>query len=211
MTVGYTKLPGLDAAKILAVVEPVLRAHRVEGVELLWVGDRGGQVLRLTIERTDSSHPGAGITVDLCAEISRDLSAALDVAEVIHRAYQLEVGSPGVERPLHLLSDFRRFAGQEAKLRLSFAEGGVRPRSLRGVLFGTTDDAVLLETETGTLTIPFGEIESARLIFSWGADKKKGRAAKRPPATRKSRASASSDRAADEPSADLAGRDERSK
>ena len=99
MSIAFIKLPGLDSEKILAIVEPVLRAHRVEGVELVWRSDQHGWLLELTVERPEAKITGQGITVDLCSEISRDISAALDLAEVIGPHYRLEVGSPGVERP----------------------------------------------------------------------------------------------------------------
>lgn len=172
MTIAYTKLPGLDREKLLAVVEPVLRAHRVDGVELIWRGDGKGMVLSLTIERAEAQQPGAGVTIDLCSEISRDLSAALDVAEVIHAAYRLEVGSPGLDRPLHLPSDYRRFAGQRAKIKLKEPlegeEGTAPQRMVRGTLFGLDEeDRVQVETESGTLSLDFDNISSARLIFDW--------------------------------------------
>ncbi len=76
-------------------------------------------MLELTVEKPDARTPGAGITVDVCSEISRDLSVALDVTDVIRSTnYRLEVGSPGLDRPLHTLDEYRRFAGQLAKLKL---------------------------------------------------------------------------------------------
>ena len=100
MNVAHEHLHGLDRDRVIAVVEPVLRAHNVEGVELVWRTDRAGWVLELTVERPGSTLPGAGVTIDLCSEISRDLSAALDVADVIDARYSLQVGSPGLERAL---------------------------------------------------------------------------------------------------------------
>ena len=108
------------------------------------VPTRGGRVLELTIER-----PGTRARrrhhLDLCAEISRDLSAALDVADCIPQRYRLEVGSPGVERALYRARDYERFAGQAARLKLkeplrastccsapstaSTDDGRVRPRT----------------------------------------------------------------------------------
>src|SRR5690606_18370122 len=110
---AHTKLSGLDQEKILALVEPVLSAHRVDGVELIWRGDREGRVLSLTIEKPGSKRTGDGITLDLCTEISRNLSAAFEETDVISGTYRLELGSPGVDRPLYLEDDYRLFAGQQ--------------------------------------------------------------------------------------------------
>jgi len=92
MQLGYESLKGLDRDRLLAAVEPVLLAHGVEAVELIWRSDQRGWVLYLTVERADSVDPATGVTLDLCADISKDLSAALDVAEAIAAPrYRLEV------------------------------------------------------------------------------------------------------------------------
>lgn len=198
MTIAFTKLPGLDSERLLAVVEPVLAAHHVDGVELIWKTDRVGLVLELTIERPGSRVPGMGITVDVCAEISRDLSAALDVLDIIGPRYQLVVGSPGVERNLYSLDDYRRFSGQLAKLKLN---GPLQPdgplskvRSLRGTLFGVTEAGeVEIESEQGNVRVPLERITQGHLVFEMvkaerpghgpkkGAKKKNSGAAKAEP------------------------------
>jgi ribosome maturation factor RimP len=167
MNVSYEKIPGLDRERLHAAIEPVLTAHGVECVELVWRTDRGGWLLEISIERADARVPGVGVTIDLCADISRDLSAALDVADCIPHRYTLEVGSPGVERALYVRRDYERFAGQAARLKLS------APRAGQSVIFGTLhglDDhgAVLLETEQGELvSIELETIQSARILFEW--------------------------------------------
>ncbi len=174
MTEIFTKLPGLDRDRLLAIVQPILRAHGVAGVELIWRPDQKGQVLELTVERPDAQAPGAGVTIDLCSEISRDLSAALDVSDVISTAhYRLEVGSPGLDRALYGASDYRRFAGQLAKLKLKEPleqDGFAGQKVVRGTLFGLGEDGdVIVETEKGNLSIALEQISSARLVFQWSA------------------------------------------
>lgn len=178
MNVAYEHLQGLDRDRLVAVVEPVLRAHNVEGVELIWRTDRAGWVLELTIERPGSTQPGAGVTIDLCSEISRDLSAALDVADVIEARYTLQVGSPGLERALYKLSDYQRFAGQRVKLKLREPVEG--QRVLHGVLSGLDDDgqAIVIQTDRGMLNLQFSEIESARLLFDWNKGEPRARGRK---------------------------------
>src|SRR5450432_4392628 len=167
MNVSYEKIPGLDRERLFAAVAPVLSAHGVKCVECVWRTDRGGWLLEISIERADARVPGQGVTVDLCAEISRDLSAALDVADCIPHRYTLEVGSPGVERALYVRRDYERFAGQAARLKLT------APRAGQAVIFGTLyglDDqgAVLIETEQGELaSIDLDTIQSARILFQW--------------------------------------------
>lgn len=178
MTIAHEKLPGLDRERVLAAVEPILAAHRVDGVELLFKTDRGGWVLELTIEKPEERMPGAGITVDLCSEISRELSAALDVADCIPHRYRLEVGSPGVERSLYGASDYERFAGQAAKLKLK------QPRSseyyVTGVLSGLSPDKrILIQSERGELIeLGLDEIDNGHLVFDWKSGAKRPGGAK---------------------------------
>lgn len=181
--VAHERLPGLDRERVLAAVEPVLRAHGVEGVELIWRTDRGGWLLELTIERPDSRVPGEGVTIDLCTDISRDLSTALDVAEVMSHGYRLEVGSPGLDRALYSTKDYARFAGQAARLKLKEAIGG--QRVVRGTLHGLDDAGrVQLETDQGLLALAPEQIDSGRLEFSWGGNPPKGKPKGKGPAKR---------------------------
>lgn len=167
MHVAHEKLTGLDRDRILAIVTPVLRAHGVEGVELVWKTDRAGWLLELTIERPDSRVPGAGITIDVCSEISRDLSAALDLADVIPQAYRLEVGSPGLDRALYSARDYQRFAGQLAKVKLKAPQADGQ-RVLRGTLHGLDEAGqVLIDTDSGLSSIALEAIDSGRLVFDW--------------------------------------------
>lgn len=179
MQVAHERLPGLDRDRILAVVGPILSAHGVDAVELVWRTDRGERVLELTVERRDSRIPGAGITIDLCTDISRDLSAALDVADVIPGSYRLEVGSPGVERALYQARDYERFAGQLAKLKLKqpLADG---QRVIRGTLQGLEEGSdggqrIVVSTERGELDLGLEDIDSAHLVFDWNTGARGGR------------------------------------
>jgi ribosome maturation factor RimP len=192
MTISHLKLHGLDADRVTAAVEPVLRAHGVDGVELVWRTDQGGWVLELTVERPDARTPGAGVTIDLCSEISRDLSVALDVADAIPHRYRLDVGSPGLERALYIPSDYARFAGQRARVKLRAPIEG--QHVLHGTLHGLDEQGRLaLETERGLLTLALDEIDSARLVFDWntgGSNKGIRARSGKAKATKASRASA---------------------
>lgn len=184
MTIAHTQLPGLDAPKVLAIVEPVLASHHVDGVELIFRGDKDGKVLLLSIEKPGTQRTGDGITIDLCTEISRALSAAFDETEVIGGRYRLEVGSPGVDRKLYLADDYRRFAGQEVKITLSVPldiEGFSGQKTIRGNLFGLDEKGrVVVETDHGEIALTFEQILSTRLVFTWGKPKRSTGRAKRP-------------------------------
>jgi ribosome maturation factor RimP len=184
MTIAHEKLPGLDRERVLAVVSPILAAHRVDGVELVFKTDRGGWVLELTIEKPGERMPGAGITVDLCGEISRELSAALDVADCIPHRYRLEVGSPGVERALYLGADYERFSGQPAKLKLK------QPRNseyyVTGLLQGLSPEKrIQIQTDRGELVeLALDEIDNGHLVFDWKSGASRPGGARSPSARR---------------------------
>lgn len=167
MRIAHEKLDGLPRERVLAAITPVLTAHGVDCVELVWKTERGSRVLEVTLEQPGTKDPGAGVTLELCTEVSRDLSAALDVADCIPQSYNLQVGSPGVERALYLRDDYVRFAGQLARLKL---KAPVRNQYVvRGRLNGLDDEGrVVLEDEQGELvTLDFENIDSARLVFEW--------------------------------------------
>ncbi len=154
------------------VVEPVVRAHGAEVAGIDLRAEREGWVLRVYVEKAGAEAQGmstrdAAVNLELCANVSRDLSPALDVADLIPHAYHLEVSSPGVERPLRNERDFVRFAGQKAKLRLRdrAVEG---QRVLVGDLAGVTDGAVQIVVGPRSHAIPLASIESARLVFEFG-------------------------------------------
>lgn len=171
MKLAHESLKGLDRDRLISVVEPILVAHGVDVVELLWRSDPRGWVLYLTVERPGTTEPGAGVTLDLCAEISRDLSAALDVADVMPGRYRLDVGSPGIDRALYGVSDYARFSGRKAKLKLREPLSG--QRVISGLLKGLDESGlVVLESEGGEHKIPPSQIESGRLSFDWKAAQK---------------------------------------
>lgn len=183
MTIAFTKLPGLDAEKLVALVEPVLDKHQVDGVELIWKPDQSGMVLVVSIELPGTTKPGEGVTIDLCAAISRDLSEVLDESDLIRPKYHLEVGSPGVERALYVAADYERFRGQTVKLKTCepLTETGFESQqTVRGTIAGLDEQgAALIETDQGSLALNLDNIASAHLVFSFGqAGRKAGRPAR---------------------------------
>jgi ribosome maturation factor RimP len=168
MQLGHESLKGLDRDRVISAVEPILRAHGMDAVELAWRSGSSGWLLYLTVERPGSPDPSAGVTLDLCAELSRDLSAALDVADCMPGRYRLEVGSPGIDRALYGVGDYARFSGRHAKIKLLQPVDG--QRVLRGCLKGVGEDGlVVFESEGKEHRLPPAHIESGRLSFDWQA------------------------------------------
>ena len=172
MRLPHEKLPGLDRERVLAIVEPVLRAHGVDGVEIIWQTQRGEHVLKLTVERQGTqASSGAGVNLDTCGEISRDLANAFDVSDVFPGHYRLEVGTPGLDRALYIAADYTRFSGRLAKLKLAEAVDG--QKVFEGRLRGLTEaNEVKLEVADVERLIPFETVASARLVFEWGKTEK---------------------------------------
>jgi ribosome maturation factor RimP len=188
---GIAHHGGIDRAALLRVVEPIVGAHGAELVDLEFRPERGGWVLRLFVEKEGAAERSlstrdAAVSLELCAGISRDLSPALDVADLIPHAYQLEVSSPGVERPLRGERDFARFAGERVRLKLrealpvlddegdpGKATGGSSRRGHQRVVIGVLDGVeggrVRVREGKRTLEAPLALIESARLVFEFGA------------------------------------------
>src|SRR5262249_31785996 len=114
--------------------------------------------------------------------VARDLSPALDVADLITKSYNLEVSSPGVERALRGKNDYVRFAGKKAKLKLAAPSRG--QKVVTGVLGPVEGDKLALREGGATHEIPLGDIESARLVFEWPATSPNKPKAKHGPSSR---------------------------
>ena len=117
---------------------------------------------RVFEERLD----GEAITVDDCANISRVLSALLDVEDPVNGSYDLEVSSPGLDRPLIKIEDFTRYAGFEVEVRTRALLNG--SRRFRGRLVSVTgaEVSVNLSDANCVIQIPFVEIYEANLVMA---------------------------------------------
>jgi ribosome maturation factor RimP len=141
---------------VLALAEPVAETL---GMEIVRVRVTSGKktVMQIMAERADGS-----MEADDCAALSRALAATFEDADPVGGAYDLEVSSPGVDRPLTQPAHFARWAGFDAKLELDrLVEGRKR---FRGVLAGLQDDSVAIDLD--------GEAETALIPFDWIADAK---------------------------------------
>ena len=148
------------AAEVERIVAPALTDMGYDIVRILFSGQRPAR-LQVMAER----HDGASITVDDCAEISRTVSALLDVEDPIAGAYNLEVSSPGIDRPLTRLADFDRFAGFEAKLEM--LDGIDGRRRFSGRLRGVEGDSIRLQIDGEDMVVlPFAGLAKAKLVLN---------------------------------------------
>jgi len=143
------------------LIEPSVTALGFRLVQVRLMGGASAPTLQVMAEPLGERE----MDVDDCAELSRTISALLDVEDPIPGAYTLEVSSPGIDRPLVRLEDFERHAGFEAKIELRQLVDGRRRYS--GRLLGTQDDDVLIRIADKqgeqTVAVPYGEIERAKL------------------------------------------------
>jgi ribosome maturation factor RimP len=148
-----------QATMIGQLIEPSLNAM---GYELVRVQLGGGENLRLQVmaERADR----AEMTVDDCADISRNVSALLDVEDPIPGAYTLEVSSPGIDRPLVRLADFERFKGFDARVESRIAVEGRKRFS--GRLIGVEGEDVVIEVEGTRYAVPHEFVHRAKLLLT---------------------------------------------
>jgi ribosome maturation factor RimP len=145
------------AEKAREIVAPPIEGAGYEVVDVQWKHEPGGWVLRVFVDK-----PG-GITHTDCERVSRELSAVLDVHDVIPHAYNLEVSSPGLERPLRTASHFRRFVGKRARVRLRQGVDGRRNYS--GVIAGVDAEGrtVTLEVDGREHALPLDDLDRANL------------------------------------------------
>jgi ribosome maturation factor RimP len=150
--------------RLRTIVGPVCKAHGLELVDARFTSEHG-IVLQVLIERPDQPPGHSGVSLADCQAVSRDLSTALDVedATLPHGAYRLEVGSPGVERPLVCARDYERFAGREVRVRMARPVAG--RRRLQGMLRGIDGGLVKLAVGEEELAVPLAEIAKANLVY----------------------------------------------
>jgi ribosome maturation factor RimP len=152
------------AARIAALAEPVLAGLGYQLVRVRMSG-LAGCTVQIMAERPDGS-----MTIEGCEAISRALSPVLDVADLMERAYHLEVSSPGIDRPLVRRSDFERHAGDQVKIELTHAIEG--RRRFRGLLLGTEGAAARLRRsdaaagEAADVLLPIEDMTEAKVMLS---------------------------------------------
>lgn len=155
--------PGLSA-RVAHVAEPVIEqlGYRLVRVK---VSGADGCTVQIMAEQPDGS-----MTVEDCEAVSRALSPVLDVADLIDRAYRLEISSPGIDRPLVRKSDFDRYAGHLARIEMDVPVDG--RKRFRGRLSGTEGEVARLHRddaaagEAADVLLPINEMSEAKLVLT---------------------------------------------
>lgn len=154
--------------QLTAIIDPILQGFGLELVELEYKHEGRDWFLRIFIDKPE------GVTLDDCAEVSREVGAVLEVEDLIRTAYRLEVSSPGLDRPLKKLEDYRRFAGRLVKVKtfesLDPDQRGHARKTFSGILLGVEEDRVRIEQQDkkgGIVEIPFAGIAKGHLEFEF--------------------------------------------
>ncbi len=144
----------IQAERLRALVEPAVARLGFEVVDIEFIS--GQKTLRIYIDGP------AGIDVDDCARVSRQVSALFDVEDPIPGHYTLEISSPGLDRPLARPADFTRFTGSMVKIKTALPVDG--RRNFQGRLLGWDGERVSLEIDETRYDLAFENIEKARLV-----------------------------------------------
>ncbi|MDG6897340.1 ribosome maturation factor RimP [Actinobacillus delphinicola] len=143
--------------KLQNLLQPVVEDFGCElwGIETQRVGRF--LTLRIFIDK-----PEIGVTIDDCADVSRQVSALLDVEDPIADKYNLEVSSPGMDRPLFTLAQFSRYIGQEIVVHLRIPM--LNRRKWQGKLVDVQNDMISLEVDGEVQQFAFGNIQKAHIV-----------------------------------------------
>jgi len=141
--------------RLFVLVEPLVARLGYELVELEFAPGHGRSLVRLFIDAA------AGVGLDDCARVSREVAALLDVEDPIPMAYTLEVSSPGFDRLLRTQAHFGRFVGARVFVELKEPRAG--RRRYTGTLLTVDDEGIALEVDRERVAVRFAEIGKARL------------------------------------------------
>ncbi len=145
--------------QIEAAITPSANGLGFELVQVKWMESKKGSTLQVMAERADGS-----MTLDDCATLSRQISAVLDVEDIIPNAYRLEVGSPGIDRPLVKLNDYMKYSGHVTKIETIFPIEG--RKRFTGAIKAVEGQNITLTVDGKDVILPYADIQSAKLVLT---------------------------------------------
>ena len=145
--------------EIERLVEPVITEL---GYDLVRVQMGGGR--RATLQIMAERHDRRGMRVEDCARISRAISVLLDEADPVSDAYELEVSSPGLDRPLMKAADYERFTGHDAKVEIDPPVDG--RKRFQGTIDRIENGSLVLNTPEGVVALPLTAVRKGKLVLT---------------------------------------------
>jgi len=146
-----------DQTHLWELFEPVVEGLGYDLIEIEHYPNPKHGVLRLYIDK-----PDGGVHIDDCTQVSRQISALIDVEDPVRGQFNLEVSSPGLDRPLRKLRDFQRFTGSLVSLKTAVPMDG--QRNFKGRLLEASEELVVIETDAEEISIPMRSIDKARIV-----------------------------------------------
>ncbi len=151
--------------RLVALIEPALLTLGYELVLLEYNPGIKTASLRLFIDGPE------GVQLGDCEKVSREIAALLDVEDPIEKAYQLEVSSPGLDRPLTKAEHYERFTGEKVRVQTLVPING--RKKFMGPIAGLEQRALLLKQDAEIVRIPLADIEKARLVPDYAKELRK--------------------------------------
>ena len=145
--------------RVIALIEPTAAGLGYRIVRVRLSGNRRKR-LQIMGERVSDGEMG----IDDCSKLSRALGPVFDLDDPVDGEYDLEISSPGIDRPLMRIEDFERFKGHEAKLETAAMTDN--QRRYKGVISAVEGDVIVLATDTGETRLKFNQLSDARLVLT---------------------------------------------
>ena len=155
----YDMKQQVGAEKIKKIILPVLESQEVELVDIEVKGRVGSQVLRIFVDKE------GGITLDQCTRVSREISDILDITNLVQGKYQLEVSSPGIDRPLKNEKDFGRNINR--KVKIVYLKDKKEKRTISGTIQAVDINSVSIQSDKKIINILLENIQSAKILPVW--------------------------------------------
>lgn len=149
------------------LIRPVVEGANLELVEVTFTREAGRRILRVVVDRV------GGLDLDGVADVAEKISRRLDLEDFGEGRYELEVGTPGIERRLKTPAQFRVALGERVKVRTTAPVGGARVHE--GVLAAADDASIVVEVDGAGRTIALADVTSARTVVDWAAELKGSR------------------------------------
>jgi len=145
--------------EVSALIEPVLDEMEIELVDIEYLSEQGRWILTIYVDKS------GGITLGDCARVSREIGDLIEVKDIFHQGYVLEVSSPGLNRPLKKEKDFEKAVGKKIKIRMVTPLEG--QRNFRGSLRSFQDGVLCLSVRDDLILLPYGDVEKANLVYDF--------------------------------------------
>ena len=147
-----------------ALVRPVVEGAGYELVDVAYAGTGGSRTLRVTVDHSEA------LDLEAIAALSEKIARRLDLEDFGDGRYELEVSSPGIERPLRTPAHFARFVGWRVRVKTDTPKEGARTHE--GVLVASDAIGITIDIDGAARAVPYATIASARTVADWDAELK---------------------------------------